>query len=686
MLIGVFHPQDPFAVMPKERVEAILAEAARQEVRLVFFNESGIDLEQQTVQGLTSRGSGEWQEAVFPFPTAVMNIRPWGPRKRTPKELVFRKMVPFTAFLIGDKWEVTRLLSGSAELSGHLVPTLLLKQVETIEELLLEHDKLVLKPASGSRGDGVQALTRSGDVFVLQNGTSRKEMSREELTHYIAGFKKDFLIQPYIRCLTSGGEPFDFRILVQRNGAGEWTVPLIYPRIGQADTITSNVSIGGRTELLEAFLARELPAGRYSLPKQLHDLGLAIAEAVNSHYAFPLNELGIDLAVDNQCRIWFYEANTCPGTLNHEAERAVLAIAYAKYVGTENLKTREAPLRQESGRVTAGLLFDAPPALTELEPYAGVAASLGMTLSYFLYEDIRFRASTIAAHVQEGQEWVRRNIPFPDVVYNLIQQDHKEDVSRLHSSTHHLFLTSTEPKGPIPSSLFMALASREPRLLERVPAYMSPDEAEEARLFIDRHGSVVMKSGGLSEEEETLFIKRLPTQYEVRDSEFIHHFNTADFAVFLGLFQEAGYVLIQQIDSRISGGHPLHLRVYLMKDQQNVWRLMQITPLLALAPLEQPDNPPVIVDWDWLLFREFGDASGEDMDLLIQELAVQTAQVVEASNHRRFHELVVDFALDKDRKLWLLGAEFDGPQDVVHPYDVARIVLPYAKSRIQNPS
>jgi hypothetical protein len=511
-------------------------------------------------------------------------------------------------------------------------------------------------------------------------------MSQEDLSQYIAGFKKDILVQPYIKCLTSAGEPFDFRILVQRSGTGEWTVPLIYPRIGQKDTITSNVSVGGRTELLEAFLARELPAGRYSLPKQLHDLGLAIAEAVNSHYAYPLNELGIDLAVDEQYRIWFYEANTCPGTLNHEAERAVQAVAYAKYVGSENLKTLEVPVRKEKGRVTAGLLLDTPPLLDELEPYAEVAASLGMPLSYFVYEDIQFRASTIAAHVREDKEWVQRNIPFPDVVYNLIQENHTDDVSGLYSTAHHLFLTSTEPKGSLPSPLFMALVSRDPRLKERIPAYLSPAHAEEAKLFIDRHRSVVMKSGGLSEDEETLFITSLPAHYEVRDSEFVHQFNASGFTGFLDLFQEAGYVLIQQIDSRISGGHPLHLRVYLMKDQHNVWRTMQIVPLLALAPLEQPDNPPVMVEWDWLLLREFGDSAGEEMDQLIQELAVNTAEIIEASNHRRFHELVVDFGLDMDHRLWLLGAEFEGPQDVAHPYDVAKTVLPYAKSRIQNPS
>ncbi len=102
MFIGVFHPQDPFAVMPSDRVSAIVAEAANQDVQLIFFNEQGIALKHKTVSG-TVNISGEWVSGEWPFPPAVMNVRPWDPRKRSTRELIFRKMVPFTAFLIGTK-------------------------------------------------------------------------------------------------------------------------------------------------------------------------------------------------------------------------------------------------------------------------------------------------------------------------------------------------------------------------------------------------------------------------------------------------------------------------------------------------------------------------------------------------------------------------------------------------------
>ncbi|WP_138496559.1 YheC/YheD family protein [Paenibacillus pinistramenti] len=678
MLIGVFHPQDPFAVTPPRRIQALCEEAGRQEVQLIFFNEEGIDLEHHTITGKVPSGE-DWLDAQLPFPASVMNIRPWGPRKRSFKELVFRKKVPFTAFLIGDKWEMTRRLAHSPKVRDYLVPTVVLENLDIVDDFLDKYEKVVIKPASGSRGAGVQGLTRSGKRYLLQKDSEELHFDRKGLIEYLTKLKKSYLIQPYIRCLTPEGAPFDFRILVQRNGQGEWTVPVIYPRIGESGTITSNVSVGGRTELLEAFLARVLPEGRYSIPKQLHDLGLVIAEEVNSYYDFPINELGIDLAIDDQNRIWFYEANTCPGTLNHEEERAVQAVAYAKFVGSQTSGQKAKFPVKEDKPLCVGLLFPQLPDNTVLGPFAAAALESNIHLAAIAYDDLDVHAGHAAnSLVFDGKEWRQTAQAVPDLIYNLIEPEDGIDDQELYNTYHQLRLTSGEPKGQLPASLFLALMATDEELHAAAPSYVIPQSAADAVNFLNANESVVMKAGSYSELEETIMIRGQAGHYEVIESSYTHRFDKREMEEFFKLFKRANYCLIRQTGSTITGGHPVHIRAYLMKDGESSWKIMHIAPLLALAPYELQNNHPVEVDWEWLLDREFGPVGAAEAGLKVQKLAARTAEVIEAANYKRIHELIVDFGLDREQRFWLLGAQIGGCLNVVHPYETARTALSYA--------
>ncbi|OAS22107.1 YheC/YheD family protein [Paenibacillus oryzisoli] len=679
MLLGVFHPNDPFAVMTEKRVQAIVAESVKQKVELVFFNELGINLDFQKIDGTIFDGE-RWVQGTFPFPQAVMNVRPWGPRRRSDKELIFRKIVPFTAFLIDDKWEITKMVSSFPSLAPFIVPTAILSSVDQIDELLASHAKLVIKPVQGSRGVGVQALIYKESQYGLQQGADWIWLNREDMQDYVVNLKKDFMIQPYIVCLTPEGEPFDFRVLVQRNGEGNWQVTIIYPRIGAKDTITSNVSISGRTEELYSFLQRVFPDDHEFFPPVLTKIGLELAEFIDSHYAYPLNELGIDLAIDSQRRIWFYEANTCPGTLYHEQERAVEAVAYVKYIAENALQDEMLTPSNNFSFTTLGLLFRTAPSLQDMEAYALVAQAHHVQLVYFLLEDVRFRAGSISGFWREGTEWVARNFAFPDVVYNLMEQEDVDASHELYRSKSNMLLTAREPKGFVPSALFFAIASRHPLLAKHLPSSIRPENREEAKDFVDRHRFVMMKSDNAQELEDIIMIQRFPTRYVVRDGAYLHSFEEAEFLSFLDLFSESSYILIQQVDSRTHDGHSLHIRVYLFKQPGGSWETIHIAPHLALASSNPSDSLPFPVDWEWLVDREFSEELGTELEGKIQDIARTMAEQLGLANRNRIHELILDFAIDQNAEVRLLGGEFDGPAGAVHPYDIARRVIPYALS------
>lgn len=682
MLIGVFHPHDPFGVMTEGRVHAIIAEAHKQQVQLVFFNEAGIDLDRKTIKG-TVFTDDRREDGVFPFPQAVMNARPWSPLKRSDRELILRKIVPFTTFLIDDKWEITKLVADSPELGHLIVPSVVLESTEQIDELFRTHGKLVIKPVKGSRGAGVHAMVRNGGLYGIQRDAEWDWLNREQLADYIRELPKDHLLQPYIVCLTPEGEPYDFRILVQRNGEGNWTVSLIYPRIGAKETITSNVSVGGRTEELESFLQRLFPEEFRSFPPILAKLGLELAAFIDSHYANPLDELGIDLAIDGQRRIWFYEANACPGTLFYEKERAVRAIAYARHVAVKAAGDRAATQGGRETPVTLGLLFNSAPSARELDAYADVANGRGIRLVYFLPDRIRFRASTIAGFRYDGGTWTPGIFGFPDAVYNLIDQTELTPAHPVYRLGSKLRLTSREPKGPIPSSLFFAVAARHPLLQPHLPKYMRPDHPAAAKKFVDGCLSVVMKSPASRQTEDVLLIRRLNDHYIVKEGVYLHNFDEAEFIAFLDIFSNTDYILIQQLDSKTHDGHSLHIRAYLFRQPDASWETIHVAPLLALASPAPGGSPPVPVGWDWLLEREFGEEEGGGIDTELQDLTRAMAKQLQSANRLRLHELVLDLTIDRNRRIVLLGGDFDGPGDAVHAYDIARQLVPYVLSVVK---
>ncbi|WP_167859241.1 YheC/YheD family protein [Paenibacillus cymbidii] len=683
MQLGVFHPHDPFAVMPEGRVQAIAEEAVRQHAQAVFFNESGIDLDKRTVSGRVFAGGG-WETGVFPFPQAVMNVRPWGPRRRSDRELIFRKMVPFTAFLIDDKWAVTNMIASVPSLAPHVVPTALLRDADQIDDLFASHDKLILKPSQGSRGAGVQALVREGSRYGLQRGAEWVWLDRGQLAEFVRQLRRDYLIQPYIVCLTPEGEPYDFRILVQRDGTGNWGVSLMYPRIGGKDTVTSNVSVGGRTEPLGDFLQRLFPNDCAAFPQRLAELGLAIAVFLDSRYAHPLDELGIDLAIDAQRRIWFYEANTCPGTLFYEKERAVQTVAYAKYVAAQAMNAQASIGAAPGADATLGLLLGRSSSPGELEAYVDVARNYGVKLAYFYLDGVGFRSSSVTGFRHDGRQWQAATFAAPDIVYNMLDAAGAEaDASHaLYRPSSNLPLTSREPKGPIPAPLFFAIAARNPQLAGHLPHFLRPSDPQAAKRFVDRHEFVVMRSDAASQTGDMLLLKRLPTHYAVHEAARMHAFNEAEFLEFLALFDDANYILIEKMDSRTHDGHALHIHANLSRQPGGGWEVARIVPLLALASPDPTSALPFAADWDWLLDREYGEAA-ETIDAQIRALAGTSAKQLQAANRNRLHELVLDFAIDAERVPRLLGGEIDGPGDAVHPYDNARRVIPFALSLLQ---
>src|SRR5690606_13092204 len=107
-----------------------------------------------------------------------------------------------------------------------------------------------------------------------------------------------YQIQQGLRLIQVGKRPVDFRALVQKNQAGEWSVTSIVGRIAGNQHFVSNIARGGTLcPAKEAILKSNMAGSKSAALAGLRSAALDIAKAVDRQIPEHFGELGIDLAV-----------------------------------------------------------------------------------------------------------------------------------------------------------------------------------------------------------------------------------------------------------------------------------------------------------------------------------------------------------------------------------------------------
>ncbi len=331
VLVGMLH----YRKHPEEvkKAYACAAVAKMMEVDFVFFTPSSVNFEEQRIQGYIFE-KGSWIKKEMGFPDVIYNA---SPMKTVSQKKIYRKLkktIPFTSHSIGNKMKVFRKIENVPEFSHYLIPSKKVYEFKDILDAIQEFNKVVVKPLSGNHGEMVMFIERTLDQYDLIEGENHEIVDEEGLYSKISTLmtNKALLVQPYILCKTKDGYPYDFRIHVQKGGTGEWGITLIYPRIGSKDGIISNVSKGGFIAKLGSFLDREFGHEGFDIQKTLEQFAIRFSEKFDEMYNRPLDELGIDVGIDANKKLWIYEVNWRPGYVYRELDAAMRLIPYATYL------------------------------------------------------------------------------------------------------------------------------------------------------------------------------------------------------------------------------------------------------------------------------------------------------------------------------------------------------------------
>ncbi|RAP75490.1 YheC/YheD family protein [Paenibacillus montanisoli] len=238
----------------------------------------------------------------------------------------FRQKYGHLTFLnrvLRNKWTVYRTMRKEVDFIPHLPMTQMYENSSDLTEMLRKYPLVYLKPINGTGGRGILRIEKQQDGYFLIQGRDQDRRIIRPQRASIAGVHgrlaswnlKDnrYIVQQGIQLKLPNGRVHDYRMLVQKNGIGEWEVTGCAGRIGASGSITSNLHGGGRAikmqTLLTDWIKDEERADEVRLKAE--ELGVKIAAFLEESYG-RLCELALDLAIDRKGQIWLLEVNPKP--------------------------------------------------------------------------------------------------------------------------------------------------------------------------------------------------------------------------------------------------------------------------------------------------------------------------------------------------------------------------------------
>jgi len=312
-LVGHLHYRiDPHKA---KLVYAYAAVAKAEGIDYVYFTPRRINVNNRTVTGFMYN-NGAWSETQTRLPDAVIN-EATRTEKFWPAVEFLQRRVPFTSHPIGDKLSVYNRIYRGKKFREYLIPSAeITRASKDLPNFLQRYHRVILKPLSGSKGQGITMIQKDEDdkYRIVENGITNS-VSFQGLLHLVEERQRaePQLLQKYISCFTKNGDPYDFRLHVQKNGSGRWVIPAVYCRVARAGNITSNLSSGGFSSFTETFLQHEFGDQSYNMKCYLEQLGLQLAVHLDEIYQESFDELGIDIGIDEIRKAWIYEVNWKPG-------------------------------------------------------------------------------------------------------------------------------------------------------------------------------------------------------------------------------------------------------------------------------------------------------------------------------------------------------------------------------------
>lgn len=269
--------------------------------------------------------NGKWQFSRLPQPDVIYN------RIHSRKlELAtcfkdFRKgledlNIPIFNDRFFSKWEVYEKLMPE-EMIHSYIPETRIFSFENLKDLIETYGMVFIKPIHGSQGKNIIKLYKEGGKFIFQSTQNaqsdiiEKKQSIEEMFQQIKPLLRNriYIIQQGILLATHQSRSMDFRALCHKNQHDLWEVTSLVARISGEEQFVSNVAKGGKTtKPLHALRPLFHNKQAKEIILQIKELSIKAASVISCRTEGITGELGIDIGVDHDGRVWLIEINSKP--------------------------------------------------------------------------------------------------------------------------------------------------------------------------------------------------------------------------------------------------------------------------------------------------------------------------------------------------------------------------------------
>ncbi len=290
-----------------------------------LFSPRDVLVNTKRIRGFVPTASG-WKRAWFSWPDIVIDHYRYYPVPKHRHYLPLRRstLFRFANHRFSNKFRVHQVLSQEPELQRWLPETHVYSR-EKLRDMAGRYKIIYLKPSNGTGGRSILRVERRNGRFVLygqskmgkQNGivTSFQALTRR-IEEWIGSEKsgdESFLIQQGLNLALLKDRTVDARLLIQKDGTGEWRITGMGMRIGQQKSSTSNLHAGGRAVHAKDFLTRQFGLEKAeAILDECRQLAFQTVEKIEQHYG-QMMEFGFDIGIDVNGRPWIIEINPKPG-------------------------------------------------------------------------------------------------------------------------------------------------------------------------------------------------------------------------------------------------------------------------------------------------------------------------------------------------------------------------------------
>ncbi|GHI01623.1 YheC/YheD family endospore coat-associated protein [Neobacillus kokaensis] len=261
-----------------------------------------------------------WKLGTFPFPGAAYN------RTDMPKNVYddLKTMMGeriFNSFSPGsfNKWELWKRLSPIPSLRSHLPETKLLTDIPVLKSMLEQYDSIYLKPTGGTLSRGIRKVEKSHNGYLITSpsfknpiGSQKQIEDVKSLQQWLRKLKsKEYLAQQAITMKRYQDRPIDFRVIMQKDGKGNWNCSGLFGKFGKSGGIITNFSRAGficsgmKTFQLAFGMNKKNARNKV---EELKKIAFEICCVFDEYGNY--GDLGIDLMVDKDGKVWILEVNT----------------------------------------------------------------------------------------------------------------------------------------------------------------------------------------------------------------------------------------------------------------------------------------------------------------------------------------------------------------------------------------